>query len=438
MKITEVRVIVTAPARNYVAVKILTDEPGLYGVGDATLNGRELSVASALRDHIAPLLIGRDPDRIEDIWQFLFRGTYWRGGPVLMTALAGIDLALWDIKGKRAGLPVYSLLGGKTREGALAYTHCGGRDPLEVEDAVRKQMERGFKVIRAQVAIPGNAGTYGVGGGKEAASATWRAAPSSVGTNLPQDPAGKGSVSPAPERTAPPPDPSAAFLSTETWEPGPYLRAIPKLFAHLRDKLGEEIELFHDVHERLTPIQAARLGQELEPFHLFFLEDPLRPEHKESFRLIRQHTTTPLAMGELFHTRWDALPLLTEQLIDFIRCDIGHTGGITEAKKIAAIAESFYIQTAWHGPGDIGPSTHAANVHLDIAIPNFGVQEMVHFSDPVHEVFPGAPTCHDGYLHVTDAPGLGTDVNEAAAAKYPYQAAYLPVTRRADGSVHDW
>lgn len=424
LKITEVRVIVTCPTRNYVALKILTDEPGLYGVGDATLNGRELAVAKLLEEHIAPLLLGRDPDEVEDIWQMLFRGAYWRSGPVQMTALAGIDMALWDIKGKRAGLPLYSLLGGKTRDGALAYTHAGGRDFLEVEDNVRKALERGFRCVRAQVAVPGIEGTYGVGGAREAASATW----ASPTRHLPekrnrvQSLWGDGGPMPTIER----------------WEPSPYLQVVPKLFAHLRDKLGHEVELLHDVHERLTPIQAARLARELEPFHLFFLEDCLRPEHKESFRVIRQHSTTPLAMGELFQTRWDCLPLITEQLIDYIRCDVGHIGGITEARKIAAIAECYHILTAWHGPGDIGTATHAANVHLDIAIPNFGVQEMVFFPEAVHEVFPGAPKFQDGYLTVSDAPGLGVDVNEEAAAKYPYRRAYLPMARRMDGSVADW
>lgn len=403
MKITNVKVIVTCPGRNYVVVKVETDEPGLYGVGDATLNGRELSVASALSEHIAPLLIGRDPDRVEDIWQYLFRGTYWRGGPVLMTALAGVDLALWDIKGKRAGLPLYSLLGGKTREGALCYAHAGGRDFAQVEDNVRALMEKGFRVIRAQVAIPGNQGTYGAGP-TEAMSRR-------VQEGLPGE---------------------------EVWEPGPYLRTIPRLFTHLREKLGDEIDLLHDTHERLNPVQATRLAKELEPFHLFFLEDPLRPEHKESFRLVRQASATPIAMGELFHTRWDCLPLITEQLIDFIRCDIGHIGGITEARKIAAIAETYQVQTAWHGPGDIGPSTHAANVHLDVAISNFGVQEMTFFPEIVHEVMPGAPAYKDGALWPSDAPGLGCDIDEKAAAKYPYKRAYLPTTRRADGAVHDW
>ena len=398
MKITDVRVIVTCPGRNYVLLKIETDEPGLYGVGDATLNGRELAVASALQEHIAPLLIGRDPDRIEDTWQYLFRGAYWRGGPVLMTALAGVDLALWDIKGKRAGLPLYSLLGGKTREGALAYTHVGGRDAAEVEDGVREAMGRGFRVVRVQVAVPGSRGTYGVRG------------------DFPRE----------------------GLPSEEVWEPSPYLRTIPRLFAHLRDTVGEDVELIHDVHERLNPIQAARLARELEPYHLFFLEDPLRPEHKESFRLVRAASTTPLAMGELFHTRWDCLPLIQEQLIDFIRCDIGHLGGLTEARKVACLAETFSVQTAWHGPGDIAPMTHAANVHLDVAIPNFGVQEMVSFPEAVHEVIPGAPEYLNGALWPSEAPGLGCDINEAAAAKYPYQRAYLPTTRRADGSVHDW
>jgi mannonate dehydratase len=399
LKITNVKVVVTCPDRNYVLVKIETSDPGLYGWGDATLNGRELAVVAALEDHLAPLLIGRDPDRIEDIWQSIFRGTYWRGGPVLMTALAGIDLALWDIKGKRAGMPVYQLLGGRTRDGALAYTHCSGSTVEEVEGHVRKAMERGFKVIRAQIAVPGLQGTYGT------------AQPAVADETLP-------------------------FV--EPFEPEPYLRIVPKLFDHLRRTVGEEIDLLHDVHERLDPVQAARLARELEPYHLFFLEDPLRPEHKESFRLIRQHSTIPLAMGELFNTRWDVLPLIREQLIDFVRCDIGHIGGLTEARKIAVLAETFYIKTAWHGPGDIAPMTHAANVHLDLAIPNFGVQEMVFFPEVARDVMPGGPTYADGYLNVSDATGLGTDVNEALAAKYPYKRAYLPVVRRLDGSVGDW
>jgi len=408
LKITDVRVIVTCPDRNYVLVKVLTNEPGLYGVGDATLNGRELSVATALEKHIAPLLIGRDPEQIEDTWQYLYRGPYWRGGPIQMTAVAGVDLALWDIKGKRAGMPVYQLLGGRTRLGALAYTHASGSDFTEVEDAVRRALQRGFRCVRAQVAIPGLEATYG--------TATQRTSEEIAG-RVPQQ---------------------AELPATELFEPAPYLRTVPRLFEHLRLKLGDEVELLHDVHEKVGPIEASRLAKELEPYHLFFLEDPLRPEHKESFRLIRQHSTTPIAMGELFNSLWDAVPLITEQLIDYIRCDVAHIGGITAARKVAALAELFHVKTAWHGPGDIAPPTHAANIHLDISIPNFGIQEMVFFPDVAREVMPGSPTFKDGYMNVDDTPGLGTDVNEELAKKYPYRRAYLPTARRRDGSVQDW
>lgn len=408
MKITNVRVIVTCPGRNYVLLKLETDQ-GIYGVGDATLNGRELAVATLLEEHLAPLLIGRDPDQIEDIWQSIFRGTYWRGGPIILTALAGIDMALWDIKGKCAGLPVYSLLGGKCRDGVLCYTHASGQDFQEVEESVRAFMERGFKVIRVQVAIPGLKDIYGTrrdwGGRRRPKSMM------AVGDSLPY---------------------------VETFEPRPYLRTIPRLFDYLRGKLSWEVELIHDTHERLGPVDAAQLAKDLEPYRLFFLEDLLRPEHKQSFRLVRQHSTTPLAMGELYHDKWECLPLITEQLIDYIRCDLGHSGGITEGKKIAAIAEPYYVKTAWHGPGDIAPITHAANVHLDLAITNFGVQEFTIFPDQVNEVIPGAPEFKSGYLTVSDAPGLGCDINEELAKKYPYQRAYLPMARRLDGSLQDW
>ena len=397
--IVNVETVVTCPGRNFVLLKITT-ESGVYGVGDGTLNGRELAVAEALDKHIAPLLIGRDADQIEDTWQYLFRGSYWRGGPVLNSALAAVDTALWDIKGKRANLPLYSILGGKTRHGALCYTHASGSTFEETADRAREFIDRGFKVVRCQTEIPGTVGTYGAGQSS-----------SPHGESLPFE---------------------------ERWEPSPYLRTIPKLFEHLRTQLGDEVELFHDVHERLTPIQAARLARDLEPYHLFFLEDPLRPEHHASFRIIRQHSTTPIGMGELFTNKWECLPLIQEQLIDFIRCDLAHVGGITEARKIAAVSECFQVQTAWHGPPDISPITHAANVHLDLATPNFGVQEWVQHPPEVADVIHGGPTFEDGYLTVTDAPGLGCDIDLEAAKRFPYQRAYLPTVRRADGSVHDW
>ncbi len=405
MKIVDARVIVTCPGRNYVLYKIFTDE-GVYGVGDGTLNGRELAVAELLEKHITPLLIGRDPDNIEDIWQMLYRGAYWRGGPVQNSALAAVDFALWDIKGKVCNKPVYSLLGGKTRKGALCYTHCAGKDQLEVEDNARQALAAGFRAVRAQVSLPGNSSTYGQGGAVEAALAAWD------NSSLPLE---------------------------EIWEPATYLYTIPRLFAHLRSKLGEEVELLHDVHERLTPIQAARLAKDLEPYRLFFLEDPLRPEHKQSLKIVRDASVTPLAMGELYSSLWECEQVITGQLIDYIRCDLAHVGGITAARKIANLAEPFSVHTAWHGPGDASPITHAANVHVDISIPNFGIQEMVFFPEVVQEVIPGGPTfTSEGYMVVNDKPGLGTDVNEELAKRYPYKRNYLPAARRRDGSVLDW
>jgi len=404
LKIKEIRVIVTCPHLNYIIVKILTDQDGLYGVGDASLAGRGLAVATALEKHIAPLLIGRDSDRIEDIWQYIFRGTYWRGGPVLMSALAGIDMALWDIKGKRAGMPVYSLLGGKCREKVMAYAHARGQDFNQVEDNVRELQEEGFRVIRVQASIPELPGAYG-------------------------DVLESGRVHQRSQEKLP-----HEFV----WDTGPYLRTIPRLFEHLRNKLGEEVDLFHDVHGKLTPIEACRLAKELEPYHLFFLEDPLRPEHKESFRLLRNHTSIPISMGELFHTKWECLQLITEQLIDFIRIDLTHSGGITEGRKIATLAEPFHIKTAWHGPDDLSPIGHAANVHLDLAVSNFGIQESMSFKPEVHEVISGCPERKNGYLTVSDAPGLGIDINEEAAKKYPFDRFYLPTPRFEDGSVADW
>ncbi len=394
MRITAVRVIVTCLDRNYVFVKVITDQDGLYGVGEGTLNGNELAVATTI-EHASELLIGRDPLQTEDLWQLLYSWSYWRGGPVFMAAIGAIDLALWDIKGKVAGMPVYQLLGGRSRQGAACYGHAHGDEPAEVEDSVRSFLDRGYRHVRAQL------GPYG---GKGMARATEPRRP-----GLPR---------------------------TSYFSPQPYLLSTVGLFEHLRMTIGEEISLLHDVHERLTPIEAAWLARQLEPYHLFFLEDPLRPEHKESFRLVRQASTTPIAMGELFSSRWDCLPLFEEQLIDYIRVGPIHVGGITEARKICILAEPYQIRSAFHGPGDIGPIGQAAAVHIDVAIPNFGVQEWVTFPELVHEVLPGACRFRDGYAYPSESPGLGIDFDEALARRHPYQRAYMPLVRREDGSMH--
>jgi mannonate dehydratase len=399
MRIDAVDVCVTCPAgTNYVVVKVQTDQDGLYGYGSGKFLGGEHTLAALIEHTLAPRIIGADPDRVEDIWQVLRRSMFWRTGPVLKAAMAAIDVALWDIKGRRAGLPVYSLLGGLSRERVLCYGHAAGDDiEATVEDAQRLR-GLGYLAIRAQVGTPGYLdGSYGAGRGMAFHT-----------------------------------DPRA----TRVWEPTPYARAVPRLFAALRSSLGEDVELLHDVHDRLTPQQAAQLGRELEPFHLFYMEDPIAVEGAElGLRLMRQLTSTPLAIGERIFSLWDCLPLLSNQLIDFIRVGLGMCGGITELRKIATVAEAFGVRTAFQGPTDSGPCAFTAMVHLDLSIPNFGIQERADFPDAVHEVFSGLPTFRDGYLEVSDAPGLGVEFDARAAARHPHQQTWEPLVRRIDGAL---
>ena len=402
MKITDAKVFVCSPGRNFVTLKIYTDE-GVYGLGDATLNGRELAVASYLTEHVLPCLIGRDPFQTEDIWQYLYRGAYWRKGPVTMSAISAVDVALWDIKGKVLKQPIYNLLGGRCREGVTVYCHANGSDIEETADKVAEHMALGYRAIRAQSGVPGLASTYGVSKGKK-----------------PYEPAERG------------------LPSESTWSSEKYLLHTPKLFEALRVKFGDDLHLLHDAHHRLTPIQAGRLGKALEPFHLFWLEDATPAELQEGFRIIRQHTTTPLAVGEIFDTVWDAKLLISEQLIDYIRMTVLHGGGLTPMKKLASFAHMYHVQTGCHGATDLSPITMGATLHFDLSIPNFGVQEHMPHTAATDEVFPHAYIYSDGYMHPGEAPGHGVDFNESLAAKYPYQRAYLPVNRKEDGTLWDW
>jgi mannonate dehydratase len=402
MKIKDAKVLVCSPGRNFVTLKIYTDE-GIYGLGDATLNGRELAVASYLSDHIVPCLIGRDPFQTEDIWQYFYRGAYWRRGPVTMSAIAAVDMALWDIKGKALNTPVYNLLGGKSRNGVMVYGHANGKDVQQTIDEVGKYIGLGYLAVRAQSGIPGLQSTYGVGRGQ-----------------LFYEPAEKGL----------PPE--------NLWSSEKYLMHVPKLFEALRVKFGDDVHLLHDSHHRLTPIQAARLGKELEPYHLFWLEDAVPAELQEGFRIIRQHTTTPLALGEIFDSVWDANVLISEQLIDCLRMTVVHGGGITNLKKVAAFADMYHVQTGCHGATDLSPVTMAAALHFDISIPNFGIQEYMRHSKETDDVFPHNYYFEKGYLHPGDKPGLGVDYDEKLAAKFPYERAYLPVNRKLDGTMWNW
>ncbi|NUQ27332.1 MAG: D-galactonate dehydratase family protein [Acidobacteriaceae bacterium] len=402
MKIESAKLIVCSPDRNFVTLKIVTDE-GIYGLGDATLNGRELAVAWYLTEHVLPCLIGRDPFQIEDIWQYLYRGAYWRRGPVTMSAIAAVDMALWDIKGKALNTPVYNLLGGKSREGVLVYTHANGADIAEAVDSVQRHAAEGYLAVRAQSGVPGVASSYGV--------------PKS---GKPYEPAERGL-------------PSESLWSTEK-----YLNFVPKLFDAVRNACGEDLHLLHDVHHRLTPIEAARLGKALEPYHLFWMEDPTPAENQDAFRLIREHTVTPIATGEVFNSFWDAHDLIRNQWIDYLRMTIVHGGGITALKKAADFAAVYQVRTGFHGATDLSPVTMAAALHFGLAVHNFGIQEHMPHTKLTDEVFPHAYSFNAGYMYPGDAPGLGVDIDEALAAKYPYQRAYLPIARKLDGTLTDW
>jgi len=391
--IRDIRTILTQPAgARLIIVKILTSEPGLYGVGCATFTQRFRAVHTAIQEHLRPFLLGRDVDRIEEIWQMSMVNGYWRNGPVLNNAISGIDQALWDIKGKRAGMPLYQLLGGKCREAAAVYGHAGGNSPEEVVDNVRRFQDQGYRYVRVQM------GGYG-----------------GVATRLVK-----------PEGAA-----EGAYFDRKE-----YMRNHLRLFEHVRNSLGDEVELLHDVHERLHPIEAVGFAKDVEPFKLFFLEDALAPEDIEWFRTIRQQCSTPLAMGELFNHPREWTPLIEGRLIDYLRMHVSQMGGVTPARNAAIHGQIYGVRTAWHGPGDTSPVGHAANLHLDLWAPNFGVQEWCGFNDLVYTMFPGLPEVRDGYMYPNESPGLGIDVDEALAARYPCEDQIIQwtQTRLPDGT----
>ena len=407
-KIKDVKVIACSPAgARLVVVKIYTDQDGLHGYGCATFTQRADLVVAAVEKYLKPFLLGKPADRIDDTWQACYNSSYWRNGPVLNNAISGVDEALWDIKGRQANMPVYQVLGGKMREAADCYAHAQGAEFSEVVDATKRYMAQGFRHVRIQVGLPGMAG-YGASG----------------------------------VQGARPP----ALHNGAVYESAPYLRRVVKLFEEVRKRCGDEVELIHDVHERVTPTQALQLCRDLEKFRPFYVEDPFSPEDIGWFRIVRQQCSTPLAMGELFNSPHEWTPLIAERLIDYIRVHVSQAGGVTPSRKIAILGELFGVRTAWHGPGDVSPVGHAANLALDLCAYNFGVQEAPVWSDRLREVFSGVPEIKNGYLFATEAPGWGIEVDEKAAAKYPFggateNASRAPLNggwgeiRRRDGTI---
>jgi mannonate dehydratase len=403
MRIRGGKVVVCSPGRNFVTL-LLESEDGLVGLGDATLNGRELAVVAYLESHVLPLLQGRDGRRIEETWQFLYRGAYWRRGPVTMAAIAAVDTALWDLKAKAFGVPLYQLLGGACRDGVTAYGHAFGADPDAAAEAAAGLVARGFRAVRVQCGVPGRVPGYGVAGS----------------TGHAYEPAQRG------------------HLAIEMVSPEAYLRVAPRLLARAREAVGPDVALVHDVHHRLRPVEAARLGKSLEPYAPTWMEDPTPAEIPERLRLIRGHTTVPIAIGEVFNTAADVRLLIEEHLIDHVRMTPAHAGGISHLRKIAAMAELHQVLMSPHGPSDISPVGFAAALHFDLAVHNLGLQEWMGHPDESRQVFKYDFNFSGGRLNPGQVEGLGVTFDEAAAAQYPYQQAWLPAARLDDGTVHDW
>ncbi len=409
-KIKDVSVITTAPAGvRLVVVKIQTDQDGLYGYGCATFTQRADLVVPAVERYLKPLLIGRPTDAIEDLWEVMYNSSYWRNGPVLNNAISGVDQALWDIKGRQANMPVYELLGGKCRRGAMIYSHASGMEKEETIEQAKKIMERGIKAVRLQVGVPGQA-AYGASNGSVKHE-------SGVESGAPEDP---------------------------TFEPETYVRRTLALFEAARKELGPEIEILHDAHERVSPRLAVQFAKDLEQYRLFYLEDVLSPENIDYFKQIRAQCTTPLAMGELFNNPHEWSFVIKNSLIDYIRVHVSQAGGLTPARKIAMLAEQFQVKTAWHGPGDVSPIGHCANVTLDLVSYNFGIQEWTFPNERINEVFTGYPVYKDGYVFANEKPGWGVEIDEKAAKKYPFGTERGPnkylnggwgVVRLPDGTV---
>lgn len=407
MKITGAEVFVGGPGKNYVTLKIMTDE-GIYGIGDATLNNRETLPAVLLKDYVIPCLIGKDPRNSEDIWQYLYRGAYFRRGPVSMAAIGAVDMALWDIKGKIAGLPLYQLFGGKSREGALVYAHATGSDLGDLLDTIAHYQAEGYKAVRVQCGIPGMPeGGYGVAGSREDSKHYI----TRFG-ELPRE---------------------------EVWNTDKYLRYMPTVFAAIRERFGNDLHVLHDVHHRLLPREAAGFGKEIEQYKLFWLEDPTPAEDQAALRLIRQHTTVPIAIGEVFNSLWDCQQMIEEELIDFIRVSVTYAGGITHVKRILEIAARHHVRTGFHGAPSHSPVSMAAQGHINAWAPNFGIQEYLVLGTPeCAALFPSDHHYRDGLFHVSDAPGLGVDFDEQEAERYSYQRRYHPVVRLEDGTMWNY
>jgi len=408
MKITDAKVFIGGPGKNYVTLKIMTDQ-GVYGLGDASLNNRETLPAVYLKDYLIPSLIGMDPRNSEDIWQYFYRGAYFRRGPIAMAAFGAIDMALWDIKGKLANMPLYQLFGGKSREGAMVYAHATGSDLEDLMDSIAHYVDEGYKAVRVQCGIAGMPGaTYAV-------------------------PDKKGNS------TSYMTDFSGIKPKVEIWDTDRYMHYMPQALAGIRERFGPELKILHDVHHRLLPREAAEFAKEVEPVKLFWLEDPTPAEDQDALKLLRQHSTVPIAIGEVFNSIWECNKLIENELIDFIRVAATYAGGITHVKRIVDLAALHNVRTGFHGPPSHSPLCMAAHAHMNAWAPNFGIQEYLVLGTPACDaLFPAAHKMENGFMYVSDAPGLGVDFDEKEAERYSYQPGSHPVVRLQDGTLWNY
>lgn len=389
LKITDIKVIVTkVDGTHMINAKVYTSEPGLYGIGCGTHAERPTIVANTIEQYLKPMVIGRNADEIEKIWQELWVAPYWRASVDANNAMAAIDGALWDIMGKRCGVPVYDLLGGKVRSGLRMLGDVFAQTPEAMEQQIRSMMADGYDHFRIYL-----------GGGERPRAGSQVSA--GGGTIAPRGPNGEGG--------------RAQLRGNDAG----YIRQLCDAFEHIRKNIGWDVEIGHDVHERPTPRGAVMLAKAVEQFRPFFMEDLFAPEDSQWYKIVREESSIGIAMGELFVNQNEWLPLVSNRWIDLIRTHISAAGGLNLARKVAYICEFFGVQTAWHGPANVSPVGHAVNLHIDLAIYNFGICEGRPFPEKLQELFPGCPEIRKGIRYSNDKPGLGIDIDEKVAAKYP-------------------